>query len=158
MWHVYAFLALLAVSSAAAFAIGGAPERLVGITLLAAVALSQVSHALPPTFIRADLALLAIDAATAIVVGAIAIRADRFWPIWAATLLVQTVLGHALRIADPTLFPWLYWLTCTVWAWPIQTVLLIGSILHHRRPRARSWSDFSSPSLASAQAGSRRNS
>ena len=155
MWHVYAFALLFLVSSVLALAIGRAPERIVAATLILASVLSVSSHAIRPKFVHPDVLLLCIDLASTVAVGAVAMRANRTWPIYVTALMAQMDLGHLLRIADPTLVPWLYWLTSSFWGYPIQLILMIATIRHRRNgsvPGKMSWSKFSrGPTQASRQ-------
>jgi hypothetical protein len=147
MWLVCAFSVLFLISSAVAFTLGGVPERLVGLILVLASVLSiLVKRPLQSNFTQPDMAMLLVDFVATIAIVSVALRANRIWPLWVSALMLQQVLGHVLKMAQPDLFPWLYWLVSTFWGFPVQTILMIATISHWRRTRTQAvkpWSDFS---------------
>ena len=66
----------------------------------------------------------------------LALRADRYWPIWVSALLGLGVLGHLARWAGPDVFPWAYAVVLTIWSYPILAIIAIGTFNHQRRARA----------------------
>lgn len=144
MWHVWIFLGCLLVCSGGALAFGGAPERIGGAIFLAGTAASILVGR--PGFASAELGLLAVDGLICASFVALALRANRFWPMIVSAILLLQVFGHILKLAMPDMYPWLYWLNSSIWAYPTQIALLIGTINYRRLRRqgaVRSWSSFS---------------
>ncbi|MDB5680426.1 MAG: hypothetical protein JWO16_231, partial [Sphingomonas bacterium] len=81
---------------------------------------------------------------------AIALRANRYWPIGIAAMQVLQVVGHLLKLADPHMLPLLYWLSSVVWAYPMLILLALGTVRHRNREKRLgpepSWSSSSPPS------------
>jgi hypothetical protein len=76
---------------------------------------------------------LLIDVVTFALFCLIALRADRFWPIWASALLGLGLLGHLARAAEPDLFWWAYAVSLTIWSYPILALIALGTWTHRRR-------------------------
>ena len=78
---------------------------------------------------------------------AIALRANRFWPLWVSAFLGLGVLGHLGRMAGPEVYWWAYAVVLTIWSYPIVALIALGTFLHRRRLALngvdRSWSSSS---------------
>lgn len=131
--------------TAYAVAKGGAPERLIGIGLLAAAVATRLAQTgglavgapLLPGVFAVDLALLAL------LVG-IMIRADRFWPTWVLALQLLGTGAHVVRALDPQVNAQAYAILISIWSYPILLILAAGTVRHVRRTGApggdRDWS------------------
>ena len=77
----------------------------------------------------------------------LALRANRFWPIWVSALLGLGVLGHLARWAGPDVIPWAYAVVLTIWSYPILAIIALGTFNHQRRLKRfgsdASWSSSS---------------
>lgn len=125
---------------------GGQPERLVAGMFLIAFPLGS--------FINAKLrsegiqwGSLSVDLALLVLLLMIALRANRYWPMGIVAMQLLQVMGHLLKLADPTMLPLLYWLSSVVWAYPMLILLLLGAVRHRNRVRRLgpepSWSNSS---------------
>lgn len=151
MWHVAAFLLLLVVSTVYALWRGGAPERIgaavvLGGTLASFFAVSG-AHA---RWLNLETGLLIVDATMLAAILILVVRANRLWPIPMAALLIVQVAGHFLKTLDPHIYPFLYWLTSSLWSYLILVILIVATRNHRRRLKLRgrdpSWSGSSAPS------------
>jgi len=132
MWHVIPFLVLLLGSVTYALWRGGAPERIAAGTVLAGTLAS--SFAVSGARLRwldLETGLLIVDATMLAVLLLLVIHANRLWPIPMAALLIVQVAGHILRTLDPHLYPFLYWLTNSLWSY-LVVFLLIPASRNHR--------------------------
>jgi hypothetical protein len=128
------FYAIQSLVSAHALIRGGSPERAAGGTLIiAAVASSAAQVIVGMDFNRLAWTLLAIDVVLSIVVLVIAALADRFWPIWLASLQVLAVANHGVRAYDAAILSYVYWLIAGKIAYPMLAILFVGTQRHHRR-------------------------
>jgi len=159
MWHVAAFLLLLVVSTVYALWRGGAPERIgaavvLGGTLASFFAVSG-AHA---RWLNLETGLLIVDATMLAAILILVVRANRLWPIPMAALLIVQVAGHFLKTLDPHIYPFLYWLTSSLWSYLILAILIVATRNHRRRLKRRgrdpSWNGSSPPSSATAPAPS----
>lgn len=122
--------------SALAIGLGGAPERIVGATLLfAAVATTLASWVFPYSFARVWWLSVWIDAVLLAILLAVTAIADRFWPIWLTAFQVLALFNHALRAYDPGLIYYAYWFIAGKMAYPMLLILLLGTLRHRGRSR-----------------------
>lgn len=74
----------------------------------------------------------------------VALRADRGWPLLIAALQFDAVGAHLVKLVAPETIRVAYALLITVWSWPTQMLLAVGTWRHVRRVRRegndRSWS------------------
>jgi hypothetical protein len=77
----------------------------------------------------------------------LALRANRQWPMPMAAMQALQVLGHLMKLAQPTILPLLYWLDRVAWAYPMLVLLALGTLRHANRVRRLGaeppWSSFS---------------
>lgn len=114
---------------------GGQPER-IGATLLAvgslvtvAVVPSWAGHVGP-----VEVGILVVDMACLAGFAALALRADRFWPIWVSALVGVGVLGHLARWYDgPEISTRVYAMSLAIWSYPMLALIAIGTLNHQRR-------------------------
>lgn len=114
---------------------GGLPER-IGAALLAVG--STLTVAVRPSwrgrFGSLELGIVLIDAVCLVLFALIALRADRFWPIWVSALVGVGLLGHLARwYAGTDVIPWAYGVSLTIWGYPMLVALAIGTFNHQRR-------------------------
>lgn len=147
----YYFVGLLALCTAYALARGGAPEK-IGAAIYAVSVV--VTHVLLMTHLGRwrgiEFGVFFVDVLTFALFCILAIRANRFWPIWVSALLGLGVLGHLARWAGPDVLWYAYAVVLTIWSYPILAILAVGTFNHRRRlarfETDRSWSTSSAPS------------
>jgi hypothetical protein len=145
MLRVYAFAALLVLTSGYALWRGGAPERIVASGLLFAYAATVLSWSpLPSRFYGVELNVFAVDLALFAMLMGVAWRADRGWPLLVAALQLDAVGAHVVKLVAPDTIRVAYALLIAVWSWPTQMILAVGTWRHVARVRAigsdRAWS------------------
>jgi hypothetical protein len=124
---------------------GGAPERIgAGIFLIATV-LTVIAASGPATrFSSVELGILIVDLAMLVALSILAVRAERFWPLWVTAFQLVATAGHALRFADPTVIPRAYAFILAFWSYPMLLILVLGTYRHQQRLAKfgvdRSWS------------------
>ncbi|MEE9433234.1 MAG: hypothetical protein V3V15_03240 [Sphingorhabdus sp.] len=79
---------------------------------------------------RYDIAL--IDTACLMLFLLLAMRSDRYWPIWAAGLQQTAVLTHLGAAILPEISPAIYEALATFWKLPILVVMVAGTYLDLR--------------------------
>ncbi len=113
---------------------GGAPERWTAWMMAGAAALTA---ALPfqatNTFFVVDRPQLLIDATLLCGFVVLALRADRFWPLWIAALQLIAIVAHLVRAIDPTILPAVYNQSIGKLAYPMILLLVAGTYRHRRR-------------------------
>lgn len=133
MNHYY--FALLAACCAYAFAAGGGPERIGAATLAIGSVLTLVLMSAPPFRFRSvEVAVVVVDILCLIIYVALALRADRFWPVWASALVGVGALGHLGKwFSGPAVDRWTYAFSIAIWSYPILALIAIGTFNHQRR-------------------------
>ena len=126
-----------------AFRRGGAPERL-GITIIAVGSILSVivASGFAARFRTVEWGILLVDVGVLIAFLAIALRTDRYWPLWAAGFHTIGVATHVATLADPDVVSRAYALAQGFWAYPMMIAVAIGTRNHQRRsrpPRRGSW-------------------
>jgi len=117
-----------------AFQCGRKYERIGAALCLGGSALTLISHFL----VRVDYIGIAqwdmaIDFAVLAGFVAIALRSDRFWPLWIAGFQLTSSVAHLLKAVDETLIPFAYAAAERFWSYPILLILAAGSWRQYRR-------------------------
>lgn len=81
---------------------------------------------------QVQLDIAVIDLVVLALFVALAMRTDRFWPLWIAGLQLTTVLGHLLRLLQPELVNIAYAAAMRFWSYPILLILLSAALRTER--------------------------
>jgi hypothetical protein len=147
--HIYLiFDVLLLICCGCAFYWGGAPERIGAAIYLAGVLLTDVAaSAAARRFSSVEVGILIVDVTMLVALLILALRAERFWPIWVTALQAIAAAGHAVKLVDPHVIRWAYAFVLAIWSYPMLLLLVLGTWNHQRRLARtgvdRSWSSFS---------------
>jgi hypothetical protein len=137
------WILLLAVT-AYAFAKGRMDERMAAVICIAAtIGTILVNSPLSVRFSSVEVGVLIVDMLAFGAFTAIALRTDRFWPLWVAGLQLTTTMAHFLKAVDLDLVPQAYAAAARFWVYPIFLIIVIGTWRSSRRP-----SDEGYPTLA----------
>jgi hypothetical protein len=130
----YYFVGLLVICAIYALAAGGSPERIGAAAYALSVAATYlVLWSESSEWRTVEFGVLIIDALVFAAFTFLALRADRFWPIWVSGLLGLGLLGHVARLAGPEIIPWAYAVVLTIWSYPILALMALGTFNHQRR-------------------------
>lgn len=140
--HYIIYWAILLLICAFAFWRGRQEERIAaGACLVATVVTVWI---IPPVALRysaMDPAQLAIDGAMLATFVTIALRSERFWPLWVAGLQLTMSTSHLMKAIDSDLLPRAYAAAAVLWSYPILLIIFVGTWRAHRsdrRPKPRS--------------------
>ena len=146
MTHLVIFYVAQLLASAYAIARGGAPERIVAWTMIAAAVATSITSMAPNLFAEVNRGQLIVDLAFMAVAAGVALRADRFWPMVIAGLHLLGILIHGVRAYDPHILPVVYARAPAALAYPMLLILVIGTWRFVRRSQrpggTRDWSPF----------------
>ncbi|MCM8557656.1 hypothetical protein [Sphingomicrobium sediminis] len=122
------YIAFLAAACGFAFLYGDRDHRLVaaacvGGTLATALVLNPVDQ----RYGGIEYGVLAVDLFILIIFCVIALRSDRFWPLWVAGLQLTTSFAHAMKAMNADLLPYAYGAAARFWVYPILLILIIGT-------------------------------
>jgi hypothetical protein len=152
MYHInWYFRLLLVLCCGYAWWKGGGPERLAATIYFAGVVLTHVAQSVAGTgWSSVEAGVFAVDVAVLCGLAAVALMAERFWPLWLTALHLLGTTGHMVKMADPSLIRWGYAFIIAVWSYPMLALIVFGTWSHRRRLARfgadRSWSTFSARS------------
>ena len=63
----------------------------------------------------------------------IALRSERFWPLWVAGLQLTASMAHILKSIQLELLPEAYAAATRIWSYPILLIIAIGAWRNHKR-------------------------
>jgi uncharacterized membrane protein YfcA len=134
MLRITIFVALLILCCGYALWRGGGPERLAAAAMLAATAASALVRAhVDHRFMETEAGLLIVDGLLLLALVAIALRADRGWPLLLAGLHLVTVGAHAVKMIDPGMIRVTYAVMLALWSYPMLIALAVGTHRHRMR-------------------------
>jgi hypothetical protein len=123
-----AYFVLLFAVSAYAFLRGRTDERVVAaICIIASVATPLVTSPWHSSYSHVELGILLVDMATFLGFTAVALRSERFWPLWVAGLQLTTLMSHLFKAGRIDLMPQAYAAAARFWVYPIFLIIVIGT-------------------------------
>ena len=122
------FNALLAGACGYALWRGRSDERLIATVCLVAT-LASITLAAPASqrYASVELGVLIVDVFTLGAFTYVALRSDRFWPLWISGLQLTTSVAHFLKAMQPELVPIAYAAAGRLWSYPILLILAVGT-------------------------------
>jgi hypothetical protein len=108
---------------------GSRDARIVGATCLVA-AFASIPIA---AYGSVEINVLIVDLLVLASFLYVALRSDRFWPLWIAGLHVTTVVAHALKLVTEDLVPIAYAVALRFWAYPELIILAVAVWRHNQR-------------------------
>jgi uncharacterized membrane protein len=131
------FRILLALVALYALVRGKSDERQVGLIFVVGVIATELVLPAPAfRFASVETHLLLVDIAVFLGFTWVALRSERFWPLWIAGLQLTAIFGHMLKAVDVGLFSRAYAAALVFWAYPMLLILALGTWRGQRR-RAR---------------------
>jgi len=110
-----------------AFWRGRADERLAAmVCLLASVASLALLGPARLRYSGVEIGVFMVDLFTLAAFTYVALRSERFWPLWISGLQLTTSIGHVLKAIDEHLLPMAYAAAMRVWSYPILFILAIA--------------------------------
>ncbi|WP_205481156.1 hypothetical protein [Sphingomonas arenae] len=132
MLRVAFFYLLLLAVVWLAFRRGDRETRAAGLVALTATLLSAASVRLLGGGQPVEAAVAMVDLAVLALFVAIALRSNRFWPLWVAGLQLTTVLAHLLRMLSPDLVYFAYQAAMRFWSYPILFIIAAAALRTRR--------------------------
>jgi hypothetical protein len=130
----YVFTALMLACCAYAFVGGGAPERIgAAIFLIGSVLTYAALETSPIKYRGVEIGAFIVDLATFLAFVLLALRANRYWPLWVSALLGLGLVGHLAMLLHPRVIPWAYAVVLSIWSYPILLLMAAGTYAHRRR-------------------------
>jgi hypothetical protein len=128
------FWTLLFVSCGYALWRGRKYEQLSALVFITASIVSVLARSpLHERYLGVEYSDLIIDTFVLISLILIALRSDRFWPLWVAGLQLTISMSHLLKWIEPDLLPQAYAAAERFWSYPTLLILFAGAWRQHRR-------------------------
>ena len=112
-------------------------ERLCASLCIAATILSIAGHLVMrryrPDYSGVEISDLVIDASMLAAFTMVALRSDRFWPLWVAGLQLTISISHLFKAAKPDLLPMAYGAAERFWSYPILAILFVAAWRQRQR-------------------------
>jgi len=136
MLSPYIYHTLLIAVCAYAFLAGRSDERsAAAICLIATIATRLVLSPMTSRYSQVEAGVFVVDFMVLVGFTAIALRSDRFWPLWVAGLQLTTILAHLLKAIQFELIPQIYAVAARFWVYPIFLIIIVGTWRSHQRSR-----------------------
>lgn len=132
MIRLIAFNLLLIGACGYALLRGRTDARIVGIVCIVA---NFATYAVVSSYASVETGVLIIDLLTLVAFTVVALRSDRFWPLWVSGFQLTTSLGHLMKAVQSDLLPIAYAAALRFWSYPILIVLAVGVWRSERRAR-----------------------
>ena len=133
----YFFWALLALTCGYALWRGRKYEQLSAIIFISASVVSVLARSpVQQRYLGVEVSDLFIDSFVLVSMLVIALRSDRFWPLWVAGLQLTISKSHLLKAIQPDLLPLAYAAAERFWSYPTLIILFIGAWRQHKRKLA----------------------
>lgn len=130
------YLALLVVATTYAAVRGGAPERsAAAVMLIGSVGSALVQRSGPTSFHGIEWGIFAIDVADQLLLTAIALAANRHWPLAVAGIHLVAVMTHLTALMLPFLHPGIYARAEVVESLLVLVLIITATWRHQRRSR-----------------------
>lgn len=117
-----------------AFRKGGWEERLVAISMIIGSYTSALVASPYGSFRHVEGSVALVDLCLLCSLQFIALRSDKFWPLWIAAVQGVTVLGHLAPLI-PNMQPSTSYNAVSLWSYP-SWILLAFAVRNHSRRRA----------------------
>ena len=96
-----------------------------------------VAQSFGTSWTKVEVGIFAIDIIVLLAFIYLALKSDRFWPIWAAAFQLLAVIIHSTMIVAASVTPWAFGTGAVFWAYPMLLALAIGSSEHEPFGRRR---------------------
>lgn len=123
-------------SCGTAFRWGGIDEWLAAVALMLATLASNLVDT--SAYVHTETGMLTVDVVLVFGLLVLALRSDRFWPMWAAAFQLVGTMFHFASMTETGNFAWAYYVALIFWSYPVAIALGVGTWLEGRhRPRGR---------------------
>lgn len=127
------YYTLLCLVSAFAFWRGRTDERFAAAICVLATVATHLVHVRQGAYERVEIGTFIVDGAAFAGFAFIALRSERFWPLWLAGLQLTTVLAHVVKAVQLDLLPQAYAAAARFWVYPIFLIIVVGTWRSYRR-------------------------
>jgi hypothetical protein len=127
------YYTILFLVSVFAFWCGRTDERVAAAICVLATFASNIVYEPRDAYAGVEMGVFIVDATTFVGFTLIALRSERFWPLWLAGFQLTTVFSHLLKAVQLDLMPQAYAAAARFWAYPIFLIIVVGTWRSYRR-------------------------
>lgn len=128
------FITLLVATLVYAFLRGTSEHRIAAAGCVAATIASRLLRSpIDQRYDQIEIGVLGVDIALFALFLAIALRSQRFWPLWVSGFHLVAVAAHLMRALKSDLIPSAYGVAAQFWSYPV--LLCIGIAVWRSRRR-----------------------
>lgn len=134
MERALAYAGVFALVSLYALIRGGAPERSAAVLYISAylgsVAVTQLYH---EDYYSVQWLVLGIDILLLAALTNLALKANRYWGIWAASFQLIAVIAHLAVALFPSIQGGAYATALLIWSYAVLPLLVLATYRHQQR-------------------------
>lgn len=131
-----AYWMLLLAVALFAFVRGRVDERMAAaICVLATIGSVLVNSPLSERYSSVEIGVLTVDTVAFLGFVWLALRSERFWPLWVAGLQLTTLFSHFFKFLDSDMIPKVYAAAGRFWVYPIFLIIVVGTWRSSQRAR-----------------------
>ncbi len=129
---IFTILLVVMLTSACLIAVqwGGKEERLVAGAFVAAALASNLANS--SLYTDTETGILAVDVLLLTGLLVLALRSDRFWPMYATAFQLVAVTVHVASMTEQGSFAWAYAVALSFWTYPVLLALMAGTLFEAR--------------------------
>lgn len=120
----------LAASCAVSWKWGGLDEKLAAAGFVVATVASNLANT--SHYGHTETGVLVIDVMLLVGLMVIALRSDRFWPMWATAFQIVAVTVHIASLTETGDFAPAYAVGLIFWSYPVIIALMVGTWMEAR--------------------------
>lgn len=132
LWQILGISAL-ALSCFVALRWGGRDEKIAAFGFMAAVIASN--WVTDGSYGHTETGVLIVDVSLFFGLLVLALRSDRFWPMWAAAFQLVGTMVHFASMSQTGDFAWAYYVALIFWTYPVVLALMAGTWFEGRSRR-----------------------
>ena len=125
-------LATLGFASVLAFRFGGRDEQMAAIAFIGATLASRLVNT---NYAHLESSILLVDAVLLFGLVLLALKSDRFWPMYAAAFQFVGTVVHVASTVEQGNFAWAYAVGLIFWSYAVMAALMAGTWLEGRNRR-----------------------
>ena len=130
------FNLILLLCAGYASIIGGRTGRAGSLIFIAATVFTIVAFKANPTWTQTSYGIFAVDLGCWVALGALAIKTNRYWPIWALGFQTIAISTHLATMFAEDIVPHAYRALLSFWGIPILFAMVAGTLKDHRYAKA----------------------
>ena len=126
------FNLMLLLCAAYASIFGGRTGRAGSLIFVGATILTIVAFNANPSWQSTSYGIFAVDLACLLALLALALKSNRYWPIWATGFQAAAVATHLATLFAEDTVPDAYRALLSFWSIPILLVMVLGTMKDHK--------------------------